>query len=466
MLTTSTGALACSIGSGSESFLKGQYAFELTQGRPPVVGSVTADGTGKITGGEEDLFFTNGVDATASEYAVGPDGRGCLVLTSGGSTAAGGGIALSFSFSLGSFNSSSIATAGRISETTGRTGAGVIRLQDPTSFVASQFKGSHAMGLVGYDERKGEGRVGMAGTFTPGGVSAISSGTLDINDAGTITSDSTSSPEGTFNCCDANGRGLMILQSLQGSGNPGIAFYIVSSGDMFLLSSNTSPTFQPIGGVGEAVAISSAVTFTQASLNGNSVLRETAQSATGPVVDIATISADGSATMTTTENVNHAGTFNSSSAALNYTVGANGRVTLTGGNMLPVLYLYGPNQGFLVGTDPNVTFGILEAQAVGPFSNALFTGAYVLGTENPSASTVTTESGVLTADGKGNAAGTVAQSNPTGLTQNQSLNLTYSFPANGVGNVGSNTTAILISGNKLVFINNTSANPTITVVEK
>jgi hypothetical protein len=50
--------------------------------------------------------------------------------------------------------------------------------------------------------------------------------------------------------------------------------------------------------------------------------------------------------------------------------------------------------------------------------------------------------------------------------QNQSLNLTYSFPANGVGNVGSNTTAILISGNKLVFINNTSANPTITVVEK
>lgn len=28
------------------------------------------------------------------------------------------------------------------------------------------------------------------------------------------------------------------------------------------------------------------------------------------------------------------------------------------------------------------------------------------------------------------------------------------------------TTAILISGNKLVFINNTSANPTITVVER
>ena len=58
------------------------------------------------------------------------------------------------------------------------------------------------------------------------------------------------------------------------------------------------------------------------------------------------------------------------------------------------------------------------------------------------------------------------QSSPAGLTQNQSLHLGYSFPANGVGKVGSGATAILISGHKLVFINNTSANPTIIVVEK
>jgi hypothetical protein len=96
----------------------------------------------------------------------------------------------------------------------------------------------------------------------------------------------------------------------------------------------------------------------------------------------------------------------------------------------------------------------------------LFSGAYLFGTENPSASTVTMESGVPTADGNGNAAGTSDQSSSRGLTQNQGFNLTYSFPTNGVGNVGSGTTAILVSGNKLVFINNTSTNPTITVVEK
>ena len=48
--------------------------------------------------------------------------------------------------------------------------------------------------------------------------------------------------------------------------------------------------------------------------------------------------------------------------------------------------------------------------------------------------------------------------------QKQNLNLTYSFPVNRVGSVGSNTTAILISGDRLAFINNTDTNPTIAVV--
>jgi hypothetical protein len=201
-------------------------------------------------------------------------------------------------------------------------------------------------------------------------------------------------------------------------------------------------------------------------LNGASILRETAQSSSGPVVDIATVSSDGKGAMTVNDNINHAGTFSSSSTALNFIVASNGRVALTGGSTPPVLYLYGPNQGFLVDTDPNVTFGILEPQGAGPFSDASFSGAYTFGTENPSTSAVTMESGVVTADGKGNATGTSDQSGSAGLTQNQSLNFTYSFAASGTGNVGSGTTAVLISGNKLIFINNTSTNPTITVVEK
>jgi len=137
-------------------------------------------------------------------------------------------------------------------------------------------------------------------------------------------------------------------------------------------------------------------------------------------------------------------------------------VTLSGNSTPPVLYLFGTNQGFLVGTDPDVTFGILEPQAAGPFGNGSFSGTYMLGTENPSASTVTTESAILTADGKGSASGTSDQSSSAGLTQNQSLNFGYSIPTNGTGNVGSDTTAIVISPKKLAFISNTSTTPTIT----
>jgi hypothetical protein len=49
----------------------------------------------------------------------------------------------------------------------------------------------------------------------------------------------------------------------------------------------------------------------------------------------------------------------------------------------------------------------------------------------------------------------------------QSLSLAYSVSATtSPGTFGSGTTATLISGNKLVFINNTSTTPTLTVVEK
>jgi hypothetical protein len=113
-----------------------------------------------------------------------------------------------------------------------------------------------------------------------------------------------------------------------------------------------------------------------------------------------------------------------------------------------------------------VEFGVIESQATGPFNAALLSGAYTLGTENPSAITVSLESGVATPDGAGNVAGTSDQSNSAGLAQNQSLALSYSVSPNGTGTFGTGTTAILISGSKLIVINNTSATPTITVVEK
>ena len=83
-------------GSGSEGMLRGQYAFLLQgfygAGTPfATAGSFAADGTGKITAGEEDLneyssYQHLSITAANSNYSVGSDGRGCLsIATTSGS---------------------------------------------------------------------------------------------------------------------------------------------------------------------------------------------------------------------------------------------------------------------------------------------------------------------------------------------------------------------------------------------
>ena len=459
-VTTASGA-ACGAGSGSEALLKGQYAYwlqaVLSNGITAVAGSFTADGTGKVTGGEEDNSNLSAfqIDATRSSYAVGPDHRGCLTLgfTDGGITY--------FRFALGGINSSSIATAGHILEFDDTTGtglrfAGTLRMQDATSFLASQFKGNYVVGFLGVGG--GGGRFAAAGTFASDGISAVTSSKFDIDDAGTLTSNIASAPAGTFTCCSANGRGT--LQFTGSSFTSNLVLYMVSSGDVFFVGLGAGQHG------GEAVGVPSGTTFTQTSLNGAGVFRKTAQSITGPIVDVALSSANGTGGISIMDNTNNAGTFSSGTTAFTYTVESNGRVTLTGGTNPPVLYLYGKNAGFLVGTDANVEFGAIEPQAAGPFDNASLSGAYTLGTENPSTDTAALESGAVTLNGAGIVAGILDQSSPAGLVQNQNVSLTYSVGATGAGSFGSGTTAILISGNKAVFINNTSATPTITVVEK
>jgi len=452
-LTTSAGAAACDSGSGSESLLKGQYAFLLRgtdmTGFPIVAGSFTADGTGKITGGERDGITGGGnsvadvtINAAGSAYAVGPDHRGCLVLANAD------GRVESYRFALGSINASSIATSGHILEFgdsvgSGNSCAGAIRLQDPTSFSAGQFKGNYALGVYAPG-------TAMVGVLASDGVSALTS--ADVDAPGTLGwSNVSSTPGGSFTCCSANGRGTLTLQ-YNGSTNP---FYMINAGDAFLLS-----VVSEFEASGEAIAIPPGTAFTQKSLSGASVLRQ----AVGSVVDLATANADGSGTITLNDNINSAGVFSTSNRAVPYQVGPDGRVSLTVINFSPVIYLYGANQGFIA--DAGGNFGILEPQSGAPFSDSSFSGAYVFGTENPQSGPVTLQSGALTPDGSGNAPGTADQSNSTGLAPNQTLNFTYSIAADGIGNVGSGTTAIMISPSKLAYINNTDPNPTITVVEK
>jgi hypothetical protein len=476
ILTTSSGGLACTAGSGDESLLKGPYAFLLQAFGPngvggiagsSIAGSITANGSGRITGGEEDIVYDSGashvpptISTTVSSYAVGPDRRGCLLLADADGTTS------FLQFALGSVNANGVATRGHLIEfgdptATETRAAGLLRLQDPTSFSAAQFKGNHAFGTVGRTPTiPGTAVIGslaIAGTFASDGVSGISSATIDLNLGGSIASDVSS--VGSFVCCDAHGKGSGTFTDLNPETNFG--FYQINASEAFFLTGNDL-----WGTAGQAVRIPAGTGFSQASLKGVAVLRETLQSASGPGVNLATVVANGNGILTVNNNLNSAGMFSKSSTPLTYQVSSNGRVTLAGIGMPPVLYLYGPNSGFLLGTDADVSFGILEPQTGAPFSNSSVSGAYTLGTENPSASTVMLESGILTPNGSGHAPGTADQSAPTGLAHAQSLYFAYSFGADGNGNLGSGTAAILISGSKLAYMSTTNPNPTITVVEK
>ena len=88
LISITNSPLSACTGSGHEAALNGKYAFLLqgdnSTGSTHMVGSFTADGTGKITAGEVDA---NGavpsranLDTTATTYSVGADNRGCMTL--------------------------------------------------------------------------------------------------------------------------------------------------------------------------------------------------------------------------------------------------------------------------------------------------------------------------------------------------------------------------------------------------
>jgi len=181
---------------GNEGLLNGQYAFLLRGGGSPrlvaMIGSFSADGSGNITGGLEDLNDTASAPQTdlavtspASLYSVGVDKRGCLALVTSQVT-------ILFRFALSSV-SGGVAAKGRIIEFDdatgdGRRAEGFLVKQDRSSFATSHFQGKYAFGLSGPDATNN--RFVSAGVIQAGSGS-LTSGNMDTNDVGTVTSNVT-----------------------------------------------------------------------------------------------------------------------------------------------------------------------------------------------------------------------------------------------------------------------------------
>jgi hypothetical protein len=458
-----TPTAAC--GTGNESVLDGQYAFLLqgfdAQGPVGLAGSVTADGTGKITAGVEDVNRSSGVatnlavTTASSSYSVGSDNRGCLTITSSKGTE-------TFRFSLGSA-SSGVAAKGRMLEfdSSGTNAEGVIEKQDPAAFSNTQINGGYAFG--GSTPLAGGGRAGIAGQFTAS-KGNITSGMMDLNDNGA--SQPLSTVTGTYDVA-SNGRGTLTLSSLATPINA--SFYVVSAGKMLFLSTDTQSVNSPLAG---AILGQTGTPFSVSSINGPAVL---ASEGLGTTVgtsqaQVGLLSTDGAGNFTFAADQNDGGTVSTTKSVTGtYTVASNGRVTLSAATVQPVIYLVGQNQGFVVDGSASVSTGTIDPQAIGPFSNASLSGTYVFGNAPPVTSNPMSSAGVATADGAGKLSGTLDENNNGTLAGGQAVSTTYTISSNGRAILGSNDDILyVISPTKAVYmpINAGTTNPTITFLNQ
>jgi hypothetical protein len=461
---TVNGVEACT-DSGSDSLLKGQYAFSLSgfneTGYLAVIGSIKVDGSGHITAGEADTngafgTLTSTINTSASSYSVGSNHLGCatIVTTFG---------AFRTRLAVGSI-ASDVATEGRIVEWDDPASSAYIVA---TGHLLQQTPSSFSGGLSGHYAfaQSGMGSVSSSTMFGAVGVLSADSGSftageMDLNAGGTTLN--LPGLTGTYSGADSNGR---ITAATAWSGvNPGsTVFYLVSSSHFLILSKDN--TTNPIA-VGEGTLQSG--TFSKSSLKAASAFYTTGLSGSGKgdaILGILTPNGAGSLTLEGEEdNGGTMGAWGSLTESCSYSVAANGRVTVSGASCgtPPVFYLTAANTAFVLGGAENPLIGQIEPQTVpsGGFTTSSFSGTFYLGDLE------VLSHGVASAEQVGVAVMTVDSSGFSAIsdytsTYGQDPDKTATGPlgtvnSNGTISQGGVITGLIISSTKSVMIDNVS----------
>ncbi len=434
-------------------------------------GSITADGNGFITAGEEDTNhqFSNPAGKVVATrtvlgtYTLGADHRGSLTLTA---FDANGTVANTTTYAIAlraAVAPATNATAGSLIEfdgdqAVGTKGAGMLLAQTPAAF-ATGLTGSYAFGLRGDTPCLPTCTVGIAaGPVATVGQLAAAGGTVtgvaDTNIASTNIASAALS--GTYTAADSNGRVQLTLNNASLAGVPfptDYAVYVVDANRVILLSTDKHSSYILQAGTAQVQRQS---VFSNASLSAAYVGYENSPVSPGllnttlqNVLNLSTATVyrgvgNGSGTCSTT-NVDSSGTtgvVNSLGGLVSApvitavlgsyqalgnsacTVAANGRavlnypasnaplqLTLTG---LGLPTIPAPRVVYL--TDANSGYfletgyaglGMLEAQTGAPFSNANLNGTYAYGSVPASTLATINSSGEFTADGAGNLTSTV-----------------------------------------------------------
>jgi hypothetical protein len=446
-----------------------------------IAGSFTANGSGGITGGEEDVNLSTGWATSAintSTYTLGADNRGCIVLN----TASLG--SRTFRYVLSGFNGITFAN-GTIAEFdnsngTGTSGSGILRLQDTTA----SLSGDYAFLFTGSDNTTTGGSMAHGYHFAVGGsfnaacanTPGITAAAVDYDDGG----NTGTGTGGSGNCTaspDANGRGIAAI-TVNTSGvvySPHLAFYVVSSSEaIFVNTDNIAST--PIQS-GEALATTGS--FSASELSGNYIGEAVGlsfpmgSSTANPWASLTIGFLDGGGNIASGTVYRVQGgpnpVFNDFNVdpGSTYTVDpSTGRVLFNTTNstfITPIGYLVNNYAGFpsntgvlLVGTDIPGTAGVLIGQA----ATQPETANYALGTVEAASYLTPSEEGTV-AVGSTSFLGTEDLATSGGLSPNQAIPSTgYSFPASGVGDLGLGAANIAVTNGATTYsIDETATNP-------
>ena len=446
--------------------LDGPYAFlftgygkfnSITEFPEVIAGVMSASGTGAISGGTEDVS-SNGVLPDLSftgNYSVGTDGRGSMTLTVTGPS--GQKILQSYQLALDAEGNGQFIE----DDNTGSRGAGILLKQSTSAFTAVDFAGNYAFDWFGFDSTLK--RMATVGQFHADGSSTLSDGTADVNDNGTVT---TYGINGSFSNLNAAGRGSASL--FFSPNTQTYFFYLVSPSEaIFLMSgasttNGTTTTELNIGPVGGIAYLEEGNPFSGETLNGNFVVTGTGtdsasdSSIFGSLMTFTPSGAAGGGTTPLAFAQNDGGTISTTlPSAAQYSVNPSGRTQFTGGTTrMGIAYIVSASQAVYIGTDSEVTSGMIDLQPGGQtFTLPFLQGEFTLNNPTTADSQATDVSGVPVADGAGNLTGEIdyVTGNDT-QTLAAALTATYTLSSNGTGAVTNGSGAGLPASLELFMI--------------
>ncbi|MGA7841492.1 MAG: Ig domain-containing protein, partial [Candidatus Acidiferrales bacterium] len=375
----------------SNTLLSGPYSFLFqgfdSGGNVEMAGNFTANGSGTIQGGQLDSNRSGGTlgvftgSSFTGTYSIGTDGRGTMQLIT---TNSKGAISTTNYIlaedSGGNFHMIENDTIG----TPQTHGSGIIKPIIGGGLTASTFSGNYVLELDGQDNL-GKSEV-IVGVTHADGVSLLTPGMLDVNDGGTYSP--ALAVTGSFFVTQNNDKGILFLTYQIPASAQVIAqysFYFVSPNDMFLMAIDPTDATHPRLG-GELFLQKAGALFDATALSGISVATSSGLDGSNATVLAGLLTGNGNSVASVSYDQNDGGAVTLNNAATGTYIAdpsMNGRMAFTGlGAQFAAAYLTAPNQGILIGSDPAVSYGSLDAQtATAPFSSSSILGGYTLSAE-------------------------------------------------------------------------------------